>query len=305
MSQSSPGQRLVDYAFRFGWAITRHTPEPAAQRVLESAADRIWRQRGDGVAQLEANLRRAAPGVGEDALRELSRQAMRSYFRYWHEAFRMPSWSHERIVDTVVTTNETALRTIHARGKGAIVALPHMANWDLAGAWASLTGMPVSTVAERLRPESLFRRFVEYRVGLGIEVVPLSSGASALAAMRQALDANRVVCLLADRTVTSGTGGTEVDLLGERALLPGGPAALSRLSGVPIVVCVPTYRGNLLHLRISDPIDPVPGRDGVAATMQAVADEFSAGIGAAPQDWHMLQAVFVRDVDAQHRPGPA
>lgn len=274
--------------------MTRHSPEPVADRVLEGAADRLWKQRGPGVTQLEANLRRAVPGIDDDDLRLLSQRAMRSYFRYWHEAFRLPSWSHSRIVDMVVTTNEPALRAVHAEGRGAIVALPHMANWDLAGAWAGLTGLPVSTVAERLRPESLYRRFVAYRAELGIEVEALSGAGNPLTAMRSALERGRVVCLLADRSVR--VGGVEVELLGEAARLPGGPATLARISKVPVIVCTPTFRGPLLHLQISDPIEPVPGRSGVAAIMQKVADEFSKGIRAAPHDWHMMQRVFVSDL---------
>lgn len=294
-----PRQKIVDYAFGVGWAVSRHSPEPVAARLLESAADRLWKQNGSGVEQLEANLRRAVPGITDVDLRELSQCAMRSYFRYWHEAFRLPSWSHRRIVDTVVTTNESALRDVHAQGHGAIVALPHMANWDLAGAWACLTGLPVSTVAERLRPESLFNRFVAYRTELGIEVVPLTGSANPLSAMRTALSRGRVVCLLADRSV--GDGGVDVSLLGQKARLPGGPATLARIGKVPIIVAVPTYRGPLLHLDISDPIEAVDGRGGVAATMQRVADAFSAGIRRAPHDWHMLQRVFVADLDGPTR----
>jgi KDO2-lipid IV(A) lauroyltransferase len=221
---------------------------------------------------------------------------MRSYFRYWHEAFRLPSWSHARIVDMVVTTNESALRDVHARGRGAIVALPHMGNWDLAGAWACLTGLPVSTVAERLRPESLYNRFVAYRTELGIEVEPLSGAANPLTAMRSALERGRVVCLLADRTL--GRGGVEVSLLDETARLPGGPASLARMTNVPVIVATASYRGPLMHLQISDPIDPVAGRGGVEATTQRIADAFGVAIRQTPQDWHMLQRVFVSDLDA-------
>jgi len=277
-----------------GWAVTRHCPEPVAERVLEGVADRLWRQRGGGVDQLEANLRRAAPGLPPAELRALSQLAMRSYFRYWHEAFRLPARSERRVVDGVVTSNESALRDVHARGRGAVVVLPHMANWDLAGAWACLTGLPVSTVAERLRPESLFNRFVAYREQLGIEVVPLTGAGNALAAMRAALGRGRVVCLLGDRAF--GAGAVDVQLLGEPARLPGGPAALARMGKVPLIVAIASYRGPLLHLDISDPIEPVTGRDGVLATTQQVADAFGAGIRRSPQDWHMLQPVFVRDL---------
>jgi len=267
-----------------------------ADRLLESAADRVWKQGGAGVTQLEDNLRRAVPGISNPALHDLSQRAMRSYFRYWHEAFRLPSWSHRRIVDMVVTTNESALRQVHGRGHGAIVALPHMANWDLAGAWACLTGLPVSTVAERLRPESLYHRFVAYRAELGIEVHPLSGPDNPLSAMRSALARGRVVCLLADRSV--GRGGVDVSLLGETARLPGGPAALARMAKVPVMVATPSYRGPLMHLAISDPIEPVAGRAGVVETTQLIADEMGSAIRRTPQDWHMLQRVFVADLDA-------
>lgn len=291
-----PAQRLVDYAFGVGWAVTRHCPEPVAERVLEGVADRLWKQHGAGVVQLEANLRRAAPEAGPEELRSLSQRAMRSYFRYWHEAFRLPSWSQRRVVDGVVTSNEAALRGAHAQGRGAVVALAHMANWDLAGAWACLTGLPVSTVAERLRPESLFRRFLAYREELGIEVTPLTGSGNSLAAMRAALTRGRVVCLLADRAL--GRGAVEVELMGEPARLAGGPAALARMSKVPLLVAIASYRGPLLHLDISEPILPEPGRDGVASMTQQVANVFSAGIRRSPQDWHMLQPVFVADINA-------
>ena len=294
-----PRQRLADYAFGVAWAVTRHSPEPVADRLLESAADRIWKQRGPGVSQLEANLARTVPGIDQADLRALSHRAMRSYFRYWHEAFRLPSWSRSRIGDMVVTTNESALRDVHARGHGAIVALPHMGNWDLAGAWACLSGLPVSTVAERLRPESLYNRFVAYRTELGIEVTPLSGSGNPQTAMRSALERGRVVCLLADRAI--GKGGVDVSLLGEKARLPGGPASLARMTKLPVIVATPSYRGPLMHLRISDPIDPIAGRGGVEATMQLIADEFGAAIREAPQDWHMLQRVFVADLDSGQR----
>lgn len=292
---TAPRDVALEYAYRAGWAITRHSPEPVAERLLEGVADRVARQGGPGVERLGHNLRRAAPGLGPDARTALLQDAVRSYVRYWHETFRMPSWSAARIVDSVVTVNEQALRGAFERGRGAIVALPHMGNWDLAGAWACLTGMPVSTVAERLRPEALFDRFVAYREGLGMQVVPLTGGVSPVREMKAALDQGRVVCLLADRDLSRT--GVDVDLLGEPARMPAGPAMLSRLSGAPVVPLALTYTGPLMRLEFGDPLRTEPGSAGVRALTQQVADHFSAGIRAAPQDWHMLQRVFVADLD--------
>lgn len=299
MTPAPPRERLIDYAFRVAWAVTRHSPEPVADRVLEGVADRVWRQRGGGVQQLEANLRRARPDAGTDELVELSRLAMRSYFRYWHEVFRLPSWSPSRVVDTVVTTGEDGLRDGFNRGQGAIIALPHMGNWDLAGAWACLTGMPVATVAERLRPAALFDRFVGYRESLGMEVIPLTGGGNPLSALRASIAHGRLVCLLADRDLTGA--GLEVELLGESARMPGGASALARMTGAPMVALNLTYRGPLMRLDFSPVIEPRPGPAGLAAMTQQIADWFSAGISAAPEDWHMLQPVFSSDLAAEAR----
>jgi lauroyl/myristoyl acyltransferase len=298
-----PRDRAVDLAFRSAWASARLAPERSADRAFDHAADAVWRRGGGGVRQLESNLRRAAPQVSADALRELSRRALRSYFRYWHEAFRMPSMSASRIVDGVVTSGEPGLRAGFARGGGAIIALPHMGNWDRAGAWACATGMPVSTVAERLQPESLYEQFVRYRERLGMEVLSLSGGASALARLRSSLAAGRLICLLADRDL--GGSGVEVTLLDEPARVAAGPASLARLTGAPLYPLTLAYRGPLLHLAFGPPIEPRTGRVGLTAMAQEMADWFSRGIRAAPQDWHMMQPVFSADLAAVDSGGTA
>ena len=59
-------------------------------------------------------------------------------------------------------------------GRGAILALPHSGNWDMAGVWLAQNHGTFTTVAERLKPESLYNRFLAYRESLGFEVVPSS-----------------------------------------------------------------------------------------------------------------------------------
>jgi phosphatidylinositol dimannoside acyltransferase len=290
---SAPRERLVEYAFRMAWTVTRHAPEPVAERILEGVADRVWRQRGAGVQQLEANLRRAAPGRPMGDITALSHEALRSYFRYWHEVFRLPAMTRARIVDSVVTAGESGLRAGFDQGAGAILALPHMGNWDLAGAWACYTGMPVATVAERLRPDSLFERFVAYRESLGMEVIALTGDGNPLATLRASLQRGRLVCLLADRDLTGA--GVEVDLLGEPARLPAGPAALARMSGAPLHGLTLTYRGPLMHLDFGPRIEVRTGKEGLQQMTQQVADWFTRGITEAPADWHMLQPVFSAD----------
>ena len=65
---------------------------------------------GKGVRQLRANLRVATGGrLSEPELDELTVRAMRSYARYWQEAFRLPAMDHRRIVaDTRSSASSTS-----------------------------------------------------------------------------------------------------------------------------------------------------------------------------------------------------
>ena len=126
--------------------------------------------------RLNANLRRVVgPQISESELDALTRDGMRSYLRYWMELFRLPVIAADRITGGMETTGYENLKVVLASGRGAVVALPHTGNWDHAGAWAVLEGMPMATVAERLEPESLFERFVDFRTSLGMEVLPLGA----------------------------------------------------------------------------------------------------------------------------------
>jgi KDO2-lipid IV(A) lauroyltransferase len=83
--------RLADAGYGLGWPVVCRLPESWAQSVFRLSADLAWRRQGRGVQVLEGNLRR---GIGSQApggqLRALSKEAMRSYARYWLEAFRLP-----------------------------------------------------------------------------------------------------------------------------------------------------------------------------------------------------------------------
>ncbi|MDA3022961.1 MAG: phosphatidylinositol mannoside acyltransferase, partial [Actinomycetota bacterium] len=153
----------IEWAFTTGWRVTKRVPESAGRKVFQMAADTMWRRHGDSVQQLERNLARVNPSWTSDELRELSRAGMRSYLRYWYEAFRLPSWSHERISGTFDLAGQELMDEAVRSGTGAVMVPCHMANWDHAGAWGCLRFGGVTTVAERLRPEGLFNQFLAYR----------------------------------------------------------------------------------------------------------------------------------------------
>lgn len=282
-------QRAVDLAFAAAWALVRRLPESVVSAIFRRVADFVVRRNGRGVQRLRSNLAVVRPEATPAELDALTHAGMRSYLRYWQEAFRLPEWDDERIVGRVRTVNEKFLRDAHDAGKGVICALPHLANYDHAGAWAGRTGMPVSTVAERLRPESLFDRFVAYRAKLGMEVLPLTgSDEHVFGVLAERLRSGGFVCLVADRDLSER--GVPVKFFDRQSRMPAGPAALSVRTGAPLIPATLHYDGPELVITFHDPIDRTGGP---AQMTQRCADAFALGIAEHPQDWHMLQRIFL------------
>ena len=293
-------QRITLLGYTVGWSAVRTLPAAAAYRLFRLVADTAWRRQGKSVRRLEGNLARVLGVPADDPrVRELSRAGMRSYLRYWCDTFRLPDWDERRVVDSVRVENSALLFDTLAAGRGVIAALPHMGNWDHAGAWATYVGAPVTTVAERLEPEELYERFVAYRESLGMEILPLTGGdkdvfRTLLHRARQA----RLVPLLADRDLTAG--GTHVDFFGATASMPSGPAVLAVASRGALVPVTTHYEGTEPRHRLvitfhDEVVAPAAGssRDKAAAMMQQVADVFGKAIAEHPEDWHMLQRVWV------------
>lgn len=281
-----------------GWAVVRWLPERWAYAIFRLFADRAWRGRGRGVTRLEANLARV---LGKDAsaaeLRAVSREGMRNYLRYWCDAFRLETWSTERVMATFHMENEQYLRDLVASDRGVVLALPHMGNWDHAGAWAAQVAGGFTTVQERLHPEQLYNRFMAYRESLGMEVLPADGGHSVFAGLLRRLRSGGMVCLVADRDLTAN--GIRVDFFGEETKMPAGAAAAAVATGAALVPVTLWYECDRLNARVHPEI-PVPAsgtrQQKVSRMTQHLADEFAAGIAAHPADWHMLQRLWLADL---------
>ncbi|WP_218566286.1 phosphatidylinositol mannoside acyltransferase [Vallicoccus soli] len=279
-------------AYALGWSLVRRLPEPLAYGAFRLGADAFWLARPAPVRRLERTLARIVPGRE----REVARDAVRSYLRYWCDVFRLPDWAPERVVGRVRVEHEERLRAPLAEGRGVVAALGHLGNWDHAGAWAGLTGAPVTTVAERLEPPDLFERFVAFRRRIGIEVLPLDApGLTGTLAAR--LAAGGLVPLLVDRDL-AGTG-VAVDLLGEQARFAPGPALLALRTGAALLPVTVHRDEDVLVLVLHPHVEPPRAgttREKVVAMTQAVADAIGEGVRAHPEEWHVLQPVFAADL---------
>jgi phosphatidylinositol dimannoside acyltransferase len=292
--------QVTDQAYAAGWTAIRRLPAPAVRPLFNGLADQSWLRHTGSVAQLERNLRRVLPKVSNRELREVSRAAVRSYMRYWSEVFRLPDLSPERIVETIRILGDEHIEQALASGDGFVISLPHMANWDLAGAWLAIAHTPFATVAERLRPEALYERFLNYRRSLGMQVIPLTGDPGDPSPFRTLLGIARsggAICLVGDRDLTEA--GVTVDFFGEPARMPGGPASLAVATKVRFMPATLWYSGDHLYVRIHPPITvPAKGTraDKIVAMTQTCADQFAQGIAEHPEDWHMMQPLWLADL---------
>jgi len=300
-TDARPGakERLSDALYGLGWAAVKTLPEPAARALFRTLADQVWKRRGKSVLRLEANLKRVVPDADPARLAALSRAGMRSYMRYWMESFRLPTWSPERIKASIDVTDAHRLTDGLDSGRGVILALPHLGNWDLAGAWVTTDlKVPFTTVAERLKPESLYDRFVAYREGLGMEVLPHNGGA-AFGTLARRLRSGGLVCLVADRDLSAS--GVEVSFFGDTARMPAGPALLAQQTGALLLPVTLSYDDTpVMKARIHPPVEVPESGDRAARTAamtQALADAFAVGIAEHPEDWHMLQRLWIADLE--------
>ncbi|KAA1248460.1 phosphatidylinositol mannoside acyltransferase [Mycobacterium simiae] len=290
--------RATDWAYAAGWRVVRAMPEFAARNVFDAGAH--YAARRGGPEQLRKNLARVIGVRPADVPDALLRASLESYARYWREAFRLPAMNHRKLARQINDSFQGIdnLDAALAAGRGAVVALPHSGNWDLAGMWLVQTHGAFTTVAERLKPESLYRRFIAYRQSLGFEVLPLCGGAQTpFEVLCERLRANGVVCLMAERDLTRT--GVRVDFFGEPTRMPAGPAKLAIETGAALLPAHCWFEPNGWGFRVCPALDCSSGD--VCAITQALANQFAHNIAEHPADWHMLQPQWLADLSEARR----
>jgi KDO2-lipid IV(A) lauroyltransferase len=233
--------------------------------------------------------------AGHDAP-EAVRGAFESYARYWVEMLRLPEDVRRNDVASHFTASgyENVANGL-ARGRGVVVALPHLGGWECAAAWMAHLGHRMLAVVEPVEPPELFEWFARQRHAIGLDIVPLGSGVTT--AVLQALRDNRIVCLLCDRDLTGD--GVEIEFFGERTTVPGGPATLALRAGATLLPTAVYFRGGRDHHAVIRPPIPVARegrlRDDVVRITQQLVCEFEDLIRVAPEQWHLMQPNWPSD----------
>jgi KDO2-lipid IV(A) lauroyltransferase len=287
--------RAAYLAYRAGADLARRLPVGVGAPIGRTASRGLvvaWPTKRRQVAR---NLARVDARLTGAALERAVQSVFTYYGRYWHELFRLEESVRAGEPARMEAVGVEHLDAAVAGGRGAIVGLPHLGNYDFAGAWLATRGMRPLAVAEPVEPPELFEWFVRVRRAAGIDVVAL--GPEAAGASLAALRDGRVVCLVCDRDLNGD--GVCVELFGEETTLPAGPAVLALRSGAPLLPTATYFTGDRGHVaRILPPLDTTRRgslREDVTRVTRELAAAFEGLIAAAPEQWLVMQPVWTAD----------
>ncbi len=237
------------------------------------------------------------PEATDEEVAAATREMFASYGRYWAEVFWARPRRKREIVDHTVVENVEAVHAARDSGKGLIFALPHLGNWEAAGARAEDLGVPVLAVAEALSNERIVQWFIETRATFGIDVVIARRGVSVTSQLTDRLTHGGTVALVADRDLSGR--GIPVRFFGEETTMPAGPVALAERTGavlLPVGCYFKSGRGH--RFVVHDPLEiPNAGtsRKRVAAGTQRFAEVLEVIIRDDPAQWHLFQPNWPSD----------
>ncbi|MEY3250423.1 MAG: hypothetical protein RLZZ27_531 [Actinomycetota bacterium] len=282
--------------YLFAWKVIALLPEKSAYQLANFVSDRIYKKNGKGIRRLRSNYARVMPEYAAAKLEELTKLGMRSYLRYWFDTFRLSRWSKNRIISTTQVIRENLLRDPIQSKQGCIVALPHAGNWDHAAAYFCSTGITLTAVVEKLKPEAIFKKFLAYRESIGIEAI--SHKEKTIPILTKRLQAGKLIALVADRDMSRN--GVEVNFFGKTSKMPSGPAILAIKTGAPLITAYVCYTLDGIQIIFDETIKPTNSgneEDQIKIITQSIADNFAKRIKEYPVDWHMLQRIWI---DEEH-----
>ena len=283
------GGRFTYWTYRLMVALCPLLPTRSGRRVFEAAGRLLYRIAPRMRATVTENQALVLGRPASDPLVRASVQdAFARYARYWFDTFHVLGWSDDRVVEAFRFDNLELVEKALAEGKGVVIGLPHMGNWDVGGRAMGIRLAPVVSVAEHLRPEPLFELFLEHRRRLGMEIIDLASDHVGRQLTHQ-LERNRIVALVADRDLSGG--GVEVEMFGRTRRMPSGPALMSVSSGAPLLAASIVTTPDGWSLSFGEVSVERTGRrkEDVVALTRALASAFERGIASSPADWHLFQ----------------
>jgi KDO2-lipid IV(A) lauroyltransferase len=248
--------------YKFETELVCHLSEANADRFARFYA-RLWHTFDTTRKQIvRKNLKSLSPylakPLGEEEINQLTYSTFLHFARYLVEVFRLPITTAEDLKSKLLPLDTSELDKVLAEGKGVILYSAHFGNWELSGAAMTSLGYDFTTVALPQKDARLEKMFSNWRTQHNMHIITMgpASGMKCLRTLKQ----GRLLALIADENY--GEGKVEIDFLGEKMLLPAGPAQLSRLTGAPVIPGVMSRMpGHKFKINLARPIYPIQTED--------------------------------------------
>ena len=215
-----------------------------------------------------------------------------NYTKYWLELLWLTKSNfHKSILKNVEIKNEKYLKNI--KKQGAIFALPHVGNWEMAIPVGNDINLDLLAVAEPLNNELVLSWFKNLREDLGCEIIIGGKGQNTFESIVKKLENGKHVCLLSERSINKTGVGTE--FFGNLAAFPKGPVALSLKTQLPIVPTAFLKINGKYTLVFEKPFY-VPLFENESLSIQqglkTLSKSFEKLISIDPNQWHSTQPVW-------------
>jgi KDO2-lipid IV(A) lauroyltransferase len=192
-------------------------------------------------------------------------------------------------------------------GRGAVLALPHFGNWELAGAWMARR-YDFAVIAKRVRNARFQALVARIRSDFGVTMIYQDE--PPIRAVRH-LKRGGVLATLPDQDLPR-LDGVHVPFFGRPALTPTGPATLAMAAGAPLLpVRLRRIDGHLWRYdgTVAPPVAlPDRGtslsrdarRDAIVKATAAVAAQFEAWIREDPEQWAWMHERWKTPPEPHH-----
>ncbi|MCX6998608.1 MAG: lysophospholipid acyltransferase family protein [Kiritimatiellaeota bacterium] len=298
-------RHVVEYALLRGLtALAGALPHRVALALAGALAALA---RGPARRRLRAAAARVAEVYGERftprARRIIVRRAWRHLFCNAVEVMRVPRMTRNWINRVVVHSEMQTVFDSMQAGRGAIIAVPHMGNWELAGVAAQLYGARVMIIVRRQKNPLTNAYLNQLREYTGVEAWQREG--RDFSGLVRSLKEGKVLAILPD--LRAKTNAIRVNFLGHQADIPGGMALFARESGAPIVPAYACRVGWARHAwKCFAPIWPDPALDqktDMARMTQYVMTCFDQAINAHPDQYFWFNQRWILEPQKDLAPG--
>lgn len=272
----------------FGW-FCRQLPKSWAMRLGSRLGKLLYyllkRRRQIALDNLQIAF---GDAEGTAQLQEICKASFINVGKTCVEFLRFPRFDAANIWREVTVEGAEHLHAVLARGKGAIVFLPHFGNWELLSlVYGALIPNQAKAIAFPLKNAKLNAYVWKYREHLSLELIPRKR---AVRETLRALKNNYAVGFFADQN--AGRPGVFVDFFGKPASAVRGPVALALKTGAPLLFSLDIRQPDNRHcVHISPPM-PMKVSDNferdVAVYTARLLKQLEAYIRQYPAQWLWL-----------------